>query len=130
MDTNTISELSQINQTLIIIAVLLAILVIMHFVNVVGNGINNWRSYRNRLINKRSSEMHDRADYEALETYLNETLERFPNNPHAVFWMARCQLDSSNLESAKELFNRLKTLEPSWEDQCVTPFLKEIDEKH
>lgn len=130
MDTSTILELNQINQTLIVIAVLLAILVSVHLFNMAGNVVNNWRSYRNKLINTKSIEMYDRADYSALKKYLNETLNRFPNNPHAIYWMARCQLESSNLESAKKLFEKLKTLEPSWEDDCVTPFLKEIDEKY
>jgi len=130
MDKSVIIELTQINQTLTIIAVLLAVLVAVHVFNMSGNVINNWRSYRNKLINTKSIEMHDRADYDELEKYLTNTLTRFPNNATAIYWLARCNLDQSNLEKTKEEFLKLKALEPSWEDSCVTPFLKEIDEKH
>ncbi len=97
---------------------------------VVGNLINNWRTYSDNRIRVAAIDMFDRAEYVELEKILQEKLTRFPNNATAIYWMARCNLSLSNIEKARDYFLSLKALEPSWETEYVTPFLREIDEKH
>ncbi|WP_147251081.1 tetratricopeptide repeat protein [Arenicella xantha] len=130
MEQTTIQELIQIKYILMVIAALLAVLVVGKLCGVIGNLINNWRAYSDSRIRVAAIDMFDRAEYVELEKFLQEKLILFPNNATAIYWMARCNLSSSNIEKAKEYFMRLKALEPSWETEYVTPFLKEIDEKH
>ncbi len=130
MEQTTIQELIEIRQLLTFIALLLAMLVVGKLFAVVGNLINNWRTYSDSRIRVAAIDMFDRAEYVELEKFLQEKLTRFPNNATAIYWMARCNLSLSNIEKAKDYFLRLKALEPSWETEYVTPFLREIDEKH
>ncbi len=130
MEQTTIQELIEIRQLLTFIALLLAMLVVGKLFAVVGNLINNWRTYSDNRIRVAAIDMFDRAEYVELEKFLQEKLTRFPNNATAIYWMARCNLSLSNIEKARDYFLSLKALEPSWETEYVTPFLREIDEKH
>ncbi len=130
MEQTTIQELIEIRQLLTFIALLLAMLVVGKLFAVVGNLINNWRTYSDSRIRVAAIDMFDRAEYVELEKFLQEKLTRFPNNATAIYWMARCNLSLSNIQKAKDYFLRLKALEPSWETEYVTPFLRDIDEKH
>jgi len=130
MEQTTIQELIQIKQVLVVIALLLGLLVAGKLFGAIGNLINNWRTYSDNRIRVAAIDMFDRAEYAELDQFLQEKLVRFPNNSTAIYWMARCNLNMSNIEKAKEYFLRLKALEPSWEKEYVLPFLREIDEKH
>ena len=130
MDQDIIIELSKIKSVLIVIAILLFILVAGKLTETIGNILNNLGNFRIRKIRTFSAEMHEKGEYSNLIEYLGKELSNRPNCATSTYWMARGHLSMSDFENAKKLFIKLRELEPSWEKEYVSPFLKEIEEKH
>ena len=130
MDQDTIRELSKITDLLSIIVILLGLLVAGKLFESLGNVVNNWRSFRTTRVRATSLDMHERGDYNGLIEYLTKELESHPNCATSTYWIARGYLSLFDYEKAEKKFLKLKVLEPSWESEYVSPYLKEIAEKH
>lgn len=130
MDQDLVIELSKIRDLLTFIVILLGMLVAGKLFEIFGNIINNWRSFRTNRIRSASAEMHDKGEYEKLLEYLKKEMMTHPNCSTSLYWLARSQLSLRSYEKAKTNFLKLKELEPSWEAEYVSPYLKEIEEKH
>ena len=129
MDQDLIIELSKIKDLLSIIVVLLGLVVGGKVIEMIGNISNNWRSFRTSRVRGASNDMHKRGEYAKLLEYLTKEMKSHPNCPTSIYWMARSYLSLSDYENAKTHFLKLKELEPSWDDEYVSPFMHEIEEK-
>lgn len=130
MDHDLLVELSKTNTLLTVIAIMLFLLLSGKVFEVIGNITNNLNTYRTTKVRGIAAEKHSKGDYSELNAFLEKELNNYPNCPTTVYWMARCQLSLSDYAKAKILFLKLKELEPSWETEYVSPYLKEIEEKH
>ncbi|RBP48629.1 tetratricopeptide repeat protein [Arenicella xantha] len=130
MDQNILLELEKIRDILTLILLLLGVLVVAKALNVIGNISSNWQLQRSDRIRNHSIDLHDQEKYSELIEYLAKKLNDYPNNPTAIYWMARSHLGKADYVSAKKYFLKLKDIEPSWEKDYVEPFMREIEEKH
>jgi tetratricopeptide (TPR) repeat protein len=130
MDQDILLELEQIRGVLNVIAILLGALAAFKLFNVIGNVANNWQLQRSDRIRNHSIDLYEQEKYAELEDYLSKKLTDYPNNATAVYWMARSHLGKAEYETAKKYFLKLRDLEPSWEQDYISPHMKEIEEKH
>ncbi len=130
MDQDLVIELSKIKDLLAIIVILLGLLVAGKVIEILGDISNNWRSFRTNRVRGAAAEMYDRGEYSKLVEFLKKELKSHPNCPTSTYWLARCYLSLSDNENAKKSFHKLRELEPSWEDEYISPYLQDIDEKH
>lgn len=65
--------------------------------------------------------------YVELVAFLKPTLRKEPNNATALYWMGRAYLEMGNIAHAKVLLNKVRVLEPGWEEKYINPYLARLE---
>ncbi len=73
-----------------------------------------------------SSDLFELGKYDDLVKHCDNKLDKFPNDSHALWWLARANLGLKNSEKALELFEKVAAIEPTWKDESITPYINEI----
>jgi len=113
------------------IQILLLVLVIVIIIHIVINFIRKYRNYNyknyieNKFINE-ADDLFDSKEYNQLLSHCNFKLTKFPNHSNAIWWKAKAQLALENINEAELLFKKLLKIEPSWNDELIKPYLKQI----
>ena len=74
-----------------------------------------------------ASDHYDNGEFDKLVEYCEERALKWKGNPFPVYWLARAKYKKGELESSKELFEKVLVMEPEWESS-VTLHLTKVNE--
>jgi len=126
MDTEILSSLSEIKVLLVAILVVVTILLLGQVAKLTSRLIKKRIIYRERAFVSLATRDYDNHNYEELVKYCEEKLKTWGDNPYPLYWLARAKFKLGDLEVAKELFEKVKDIEPEWES-TVEPHIVKIN---
>ena len=80
--------------------------------------------YRERAFVSLAARNYDNREYDELARYCEEKLKTWGDNPYPLYWLARAKFKLGDLEKAKELFEKVKDMEPEWESTVEQHIVK------
>lgn len=123
--------LSILNEIKIAIYVLLTVVI----VGVIANWIRAGASMKNLIRNKlddffkeEACRLHEEGKSKELIGHCEDELKKRPNSSNALWFLAKAYYQIEDFEQSKEHFEKLSTLEPSWYESDIKPFMEKIDE--
>ena len=122
-----LSELSLIRNGVIAIAILLASMLLLRafqaFVQLREiNKIQKGESLRDMSVS-----YFEAGKYVELVAFLKPKIRKEPSNSTALYWMGRAYMELGNTAHAKVLLNKVKVLEPSWDEKYINPYLAQLE---
>lgn len=124
-----LNELTHIRQGVLLIAALLVLMLLVRAAQAVFrlrevNQIQKGESLRDLAVSYFES-----GRFVELVAFLKPRLRKDPNNPTALYWMARAYIELGNTAHARVLLLKVKSLEPSWDEKYVNPYLIQLEDK-
>ena len=126
MDNELINSLSEIKSILIAILVIVTILLLGQITKLISRLVKKRIIYRERAFETLASRDYDNQKYEDLVKYCEEKLKTWGDNPYPLYWLARAKFKLGDLELAKQLFEKVKDVEPEW-GSTVEPHIVKIN---
>ena len=126
MDTEILSSLSEIKALLIAVLVIVSILLLVQIAKLISRLIQKRIIYRERAFVSLATRNYDNREYDELAKYCEEKLKTWGDNPYPLYWLARAKFKLGDLKLAKELFEKVKDMEPEWES-TVEPHIVKIN---
>ena len=127
MNTELLSILNEIKLLLIVILIIVSILLLGQLARFTSKLIHNRVIYRERAFVSLASRHFDNKEYKELSEYCEEKIKKWNNNSaYPLYWLARAKYMQGDLISAKELFEKVKEMEPEWES-TVDPHIRKIN---
>ena len=127
MENEILNSLDQIKLLLVIILIIVTLLLVGKIVRLISRLILKLTTYRENAFIHLASKHYYNEEYEELVEYCNEKIESWGNNPYPLYWLARAKYKLGELETAEELFNRVKDVEPEWLTS-IEPHLAKINQ--
>lgn len=123
-----LNELELIRNGVFIIAAILAFMLLLRAVDWALRLRDRHQIQKGESIRDMAVSYFESGKNVELVAFLKPKLRKDPNNPTALYWMARAYLELGNTAHAKVLLLKVKSLEPSWDEKYINPYLAEIDE--
>ena len=89
-------------------------------------------SIRDRLksdFTGQAKELFEGHKYNKVIKLCEKEIKIFPRSAEANWWLARAYSELGNDLEALRLFKKVTELEPTWEGEYVSPYVKEINER-
>ena len=126
MEQDILNTLQEIRSLIYVLIIMLGFVMLIWVINWISNIKRNFKkAWENDFINLADG-YFESGDYTKLIAHCKDKLEKYPNHPTATWWLAKAELEIGNNAAAKELFEKVLELEPSWKDTHIEPFLKRI----
>lgn len=127
MEAELLATLKEIK---VAVYLLLGFVVLGVIANWIRTGVsikNVVRRELNDLFTEEASNLYDEGKLKELLVHCDERLKNKPNHSYALWYKAKAHFGRKEYGEAKELFERLATSEPSWNESHVQPCLAKID---
>lgn len=122
-----LNELILIRNGVFMIGGLLAAMLIVRVVQAAMRLREMHQVQKGESIRDMSVSYFESGKFVELVAFLKPKLRKDPNNTTALYWMARAYIELGNTAHAKVLLLKVKSLEPSWDEKYINPYLAEID---
>ena len=126
MENEILTAIEEVKLLLIIILVIVAVLLLGQAGKLISRLVVKRTIYRENAFIHLASKHYENQEYEELANYCEEKIKIWGNNPYPFYWLARAKYKLGELEAAKELFMKVKNMEPEWET-TVEPHITKIN---
>lgn len=128
VELQMLNELSLIRAGVLLIAGFLALSLIIRAVQAVMGLVDFNKVKKSESIRDLAVSHFESGKFVELVAFLKPKLRKDPNNSTALYWMARAYLELGNTAHAKVLLLKVKSLEPSWDEKYIEPYLSAIED--
>lgn len=127
-EIQVLNELILIRQIALVIALLLAATLIIRALQAALKVRELYTIQKGESIRDMAVSYFESAKYVELIAFLKPKIRKDPNNSTALYWMARAYIELDNRAHAKVLLLKVKSLEPSWDEKYINPYLAELED--
>ena len=115
------------------IPILLYVLIFISAVGATAHLARAWLSFSNmykkeqeNVFNTIANDYHDEGKWEALISHCEEKLRTKPYHSYAIWYKGKAYYQKNEIGKAKDCFELLEKIEPTWSKSHVEPFLQAI----
>lgn len=123
MEQEILTTLQEIRGLLFLLTSALCLVVLILFLRNLGRVFKYYKSLNKNRFNKEVGSEFASRDYSKVLGLCEEKLKKSPDHLDALWWLAKAKKEIGEKQEARELFERLIELEPSWENE-IEPYLK------
>ncbi|MCG7968950.1 MAG: tetratricopeptide repeat protein [Candidatus Thiodiazotropha taylori] len=73
------------------------------------------------------SAMYENNDYDEVIEYCHDHLSKKPNEAYGYWFLGKAYFQKKKYDESTINFNKAIEINPSWEDEWISPFLKKIE---
>ena len=125
MENEILQSLNEIKIIMYIVLAVLGLGVVLAVFMIIGVTSKILKYKKQEEFNFLGQEMLDKDCNKELIEHAKEHLEERPNHTYALWYLAKAYYNLKNYAQAKELFEKVGKIEPSWVE-TVEPYLDEI----
>lgn len=102
-------------------------LIIIVFLGAVANWARAWFAIKDDFFNTTASSLYQENNIDELLTLCDTKLAKNPNHSYALWYKAKALYQQHDYGKAKECFEKLALIEPSWQKSHIQPILDLIE---
>jgi tetratricopeptide (TPR) repeat protein len=129
MENEILHTLQEIRSILYVLTVIVSLVMLVWVTNWVGNIVANFKKAWENYFITRADKYFESGELDKLTEHCHDKLAKYPNHSNATWWLAKAKLETGNNSEARNLFERLLELEPSWNETHIEPYLKRLSSK-